>query len=70
MALIDKKMVDEVVGKIEERVDEGTKEATKLKKFELGFEIVKEIHKNNGYTDEECNDFLKSMLKSLGFNKA
>lgn len=68
MALIDKKMVDEVMNQVTERVDSGTKEATKIKKFELGFEIIKELNKIGGLTSDEETELLKKMLKSLGFN--
>lgn len=68
MALIDKKMVDDVMNQVTERVDSGTKEATKIKKFELGFEIMKELKNIGGVTPEEETEFLKKMLKSLGFN--
>lgn len=68
MGLIDKKMVDEVMNQVTERVDSGTKEATKMKKFELGFDIAKELERTGGLSTDEYNVFLKKLLKQIGFN--
>lgn len=68
MALIDKKVIDEAIGSITERVDEGTKKADKISKMKLGFEIAKELRDSGGFTDNEFNDFSKNVLRQLGFN--
>lgn len=68
MNIIDKNRVNEIIGAVTERVDSGTKEATRMKKFEMGFEIAKELHDVGGYTDMEYIDFMKKLLKQIGFN--
>lgn len=68
MALIDKNMVNDITQAISEKVDEGTKKATNMKKFELGFEVIKELGRIGEVTPAEEGEFLKKLLKQLGFN--
>lgn len=68
MELINKNMVNEIVGTISDKVDEGTKKATNLKKFELASQIADDIHGiSGGFDDYEYVEFKKKLLKQMGF---
>ena len=68
MALIDKSLVNEVVEKVSDKIDEGTKKATNLKKYELASQIADDIRNvPGGFNDSEYTEFKKSLLRAIGF---